>query len=131
MKTLWKNLKSGHDIGKIHTHNFSVYICFAWFLYTSISPVIHGNQQKIHFLQLYQGPCIILEKSTMKTLLMAFKYVAVAVTFNKFKNRCIHCHLVSMHPSNLPTEIILFCYQLFSFYLFIFTLIKCRYITYI
>ena len=73
-------MKSGHDIGKIDAHNFSASIRFAWFLYT-ISPVIHGNQQKITFWQLYHGSCIILKKSTKKMLLMAFKHVPVAVTF--------------------------------------------------
>jgi len=36
-------------IGKRHAHNFSAYICFAWFLYTLISPALHGNQQKMTF----------------------------------------------------------------------------------
>lgn len=51
--------------------NFSAYIYFASFLYTFISPVIHGNQQKITFFAALPRSCIILEKSTMK-MLMAF-----------------------------------------------------------
>lgn len=100
-------------IGKIHAHNFSAYICFAWFLYTLISPALHGNQQKITFLQLYQGSCNIQEKSTMKMLLMAFKYVAVPATSSKFKYRGKHLNTLSScvnAPKHLPTEIILFCY---------------------
>lgn len=82
----------------------------------------------ICFLQLDQESCIILEKFIMKMLLTAFKSVVAAVTFNKFKYRCKHLNIVSSsvkHP-HLPTEIMLFCYQLFS--LFIFTFVKCLYI---
>lgn len=49
-----KNLKSGHDIGKIYAHNFSASICFAWFLYV-FPPVIHGKQRRMTFLLLYMG----------------------------------------------------------------------------
>lgn len=100
-------MKSGQDIGETDAHNFSASIRFAWFLYT-VSPVIHGNQQ-ITFWQLYHGSRIILKKSTKKMLLVAFKHVPVAVTFNKLRRRCERLETVPScvkAPKHLPTEIL-------------------------
>lgn len=52
---------------------------------------------------------------------MAFKYIAAAAIFNEFKYRRKHLNTLSScvnAPKHLPTKI-LFCYQLFSFYLFL------------
>lgn len=95
---LMKNLKSGHDIGGGENRLTIFRLNFAWF---STCLKFSRNTWKsrkdcICFLQLYQEPCVILGKFIMKMLLMTFKSVVAAVTFNKFKYRCKHLNIVSI-----------------------------------
>lgn len=131
MKTLWKTLKCGRDIDEKWAYNFSDLFYMVFYFYVKFSSnAWESTEDYIWFFAALRRVINHFEKVHNENAAYGIKSVVVAVTFNKSKYRCKHLNtmLACINvPKNL-SEIMLFCYQLFSNCLFIFTFVKVSYI---